>query len=136
MADFPGWDSKALSWGPDGGNNVATVSSGGNQDRLWVDSVRAPSSSRSNVNNTGFENDYKALSWNPDSVNKLEKNYGTGEYSTAPGLTAFDTSPVFTAQSGPLADRAGMAANAEVPKGDFTNTDQGPSARPYLWKYQ
>lgn len=130
MADFPGWDSKALAWGPDGGNNTATIAVGGGQDRLWADSVRAPSSSSSDVNNTGFENDYKALSWNPDSVNKLEKNYGTGEFSAASGLTAFDTSPAFTAQSGPLASATTTSAQSSL-----QDSTPKPSTRPYIWKY-
>ena len=125
------WDNKALEWGP---SKVATLSAGGKSDNFRVDSVRMSSST---VDNTGFENDLNALSWNPDSVSKIEKNYGTGEYSTASGLVASDASSTFTPQSGRLADEAAKVRNTQVSAaGDSTSAGSTPSTRPYIWKYQ
>lgn len=65
-------------------------------------------------------------------TSKIEKNLGTVEFSTDPGLRVFDTSPVAIAQSGSIADGANRTRNIENP----TTNNSGPSTRPYIWKYQ
>lgn len=131
---------KLDAWSPD--STVTSFSSGGGNDYLWEMDVKSPSSSvgAGAKPSTNYTKNNSKVKWDASSVSKLEKDYGTGEYSTAPGLTAFDTSPVFVAQNGKLADKAKAKAAAPIAKTptptDPSTSAPTPSSRPYIWKYQ
>lgn len=64
----------------------------------------------------------------------LEGALGTevarGTFSVDDGLTAFDSSSIFAADSGPLTASTNIEQNTEAP------APSPPSTRPYIWKYQ
>lgn len=67
------------------------------------------------------------------SQENLQQDLGTevaqGTFANDPGLTAFDYSPIFTADAGPL-----TATPNEEQVTSSSNTSSTRSTRPYIWK--
>lgn len=67
------------------------------------------------------------------SLENLERDLGTevaqGTFITDPGLTAFDYSPIFTADAGPLTSTPNIEQEEQV-----TPSSTSPTTRPYIWK--